>query len=223
VHGDAELLWRDQLSRVTLRLPDSRIQAAANASLAYLQIATDPNGVHPGPLAHNAVWVRDTAYIGLALLQAGYSDIVKGFIPNIYDEQTPEGKIPPIQGEDAPWLDDEWDSQGQAIFLVTSYYRYTQDLETLRDYYPKMRLAGEFIRDLRANYTPENPSARGLLPPSLSAEDLGPKDQHYYWDNLWAIIGLRELAYASEILGEADSEWATAEADSINQAVLDSV
>ncbi|MDX2075217.1 MAG: hypothetical protein SFZ02_02210 [bacterium] len=223
VHGDAEMLWRDQLSRVTLRLPDSRIQAAANASLAYLQIATDPNGVHPGPLAHNAVWVRDTAYIGLALLQAGYSDIVKNFIPNIYDEQTPEGKIPPIQGEDAPWLDDEWDSQGQAIFLVTSYYRYTRDLETLRDYYPKMRLAGEFIRDLRANYSPENPSARGLLPPSLSAEDLGPKDQHYYWDNLWAIIGLRELAYASDILGEADSDWATAEADSINQAILDSV
>ncbi|HRF98979.1 MAG TPA: hypothetical protein PLZ51_27400, partial [Aggregatilineales bacterium] len=32
-----------------------------------------------------------------------------------------------------------------------------------------------------------------------------------------------ELAYASDILGETDNEWATAEADSINQAVLDSV
>lgn len=223
VQADAQTLWRDQLNRVTMRLPDDRIQAASLASLGYLQIATDPNGVHPGPLAHNAVWVRDTAYIGLALLQAGYSDVVKNFIPNIYDEQTPDGKIPPIQGEDAPWLDDEWDSQGQAIFLVTTYYRYTRDLDTLRQYYPQMRLAGEFIRNLRANYVPDNPSARGLLPPSLSAEDLGPKDQHYYWDNLWAIIGLRELAYASDILGETDSQWATAEADSINEAIRTSV
>jgi len=223
VQEDTTLLWRDQINRITLRLPDDRVQAAAQASLGYLQIATDPNGVHPGPLAHNAVWVRDTAYIGLALLQAGHSDLVKSFIPNIFDEQTEDGKIPPIQGEDAPWLDDEWDSQGQAIFLVTTYYRYTRDIETLRQYYPQMRLAGEFIRDLRANYVPTNPSAQGLLPPSLSAEDLGPKDQHYYWDNLWAIIGLSELAYASDILGETDSDWASAEANSINQAILASV
>lgn len=223
IHSEASVLWRNQINRVSLQLPDDRVTNAARASIGYLQIATDPNGVHPGPLAHNAVWVRDTAYIGLALLQAGHGDLVKNFIPSIFDDQTPDGKIPPIQGDDAPWLDDEWDSQGQAIFLVTTYYRYTRDLDVLRQYYPQMRLAGEFIRDLRANYIPENPAARGLLPPSLSAEDLGPKDQHYYWDNLWAIIGLRELAYASDVLGESDSIWAISEADSINQAILDSV
>ncbi len=216
IHSDASVLWREQINRVGLHLPDARVTNAARASIGYLHIATDPDGVHLDPFTHHAVSVRDMTYIGLALLQAGHSNLVKNFIPHIFDEQTSDGKITPTQG-------DAWDWQGQAIFLVTTYYRYTQDIEMLRQYYPQMRLAGEFIRTLRANYAPQNPAVRGLLPPSQSADNLGQANQHHYRDNLWAIIGLRELVFASDLLGENDGEWALAEADSINRAILDSI
>lgn len=217
-------LWSEQLGRITLKLPDDRIQSAALASIGYLLLATDPNGPHPGPLAHNALWVRDAAYIGLALLLAGHYDIVARYIEAIFSAQETNGKIPPIQGDDAPWDDDEWDSQGQAIFLAVAYARYSGDYDYIKQFYPQIRLSAEFIRSLRATNMENSDATRGLLPPSLSAEDLGPPDQHYYWDNLWAIIGLEEAAYIAGRFGYVDdAEWMLSEAASLRAAVLDSI
>ncbi len=216
--------WSDALGRITLRLPDDRIQSAALASIAYLLLADDPNGPHPGPLAHNALWVRDAAYIGLALLQAGHTDIVPRYVEAVFAAQEPNGKIPPIQGEDAPWDDDEWDSQGQAIFLASAYARYSGDFAYLERFYPQIRLSAEFIRSLRSVNQEKQDATRGLLPPSLSAEDLGPPDQHYYWDNFWAIIGLEEAASIARRLGhETDAQWMEAEAQALRRSVLSSI
>jgi len=217
--------WRGLIERVGLRIPDERLQAAYEASLGYLMLASDPDGPHPGPLAHDAVWVRDAAYMGLALLMTGHDEVARGYLEAIFDEQEESGRVPPIQGPNVPWLDDEWDSQGQSIFLVMAIYRYTQDETLLRRWYPNLRQAAVFIRQLRQSYAESvDGRLRGLLPPSLSAEDLGPKDHHYYWDNLWAVVGLREAAAAAGLLGEAaDAAWMNAEADSLQQAIRDSV
>jgi len=217
--------WRGLIERVGLRIPDDRLQAAYEASLGYLLLASDPDGPHPGPLAHDAVWVRDAAYMGLALLMAGHEEAARGYLEAIFDEQDDEGRVPPIQGPNVPWTDDEWDSQGQAIFLAMAVYRYTQDEKVLRHWYLNMRQAALFVRQLRQTYAEsDDKRLRGLLPPSLSAEDLGPKEHHYYWDNLWAVVGLREAADAARLLGEAeDAAWMAAEADSLQQAIRDSV
>lgn len=216
--------WREETHRLNLSIPDERVQAAYHASIGYLLLANDPNGPHPGPLAHNALWVRDAAYIGLALIQAGHEEIVRGYLSTIFSAQESSGRILPILGDDAPWQDDEWDSQGQAIFLATSLYRYTADAEILRGYYPQMRLSAAFIQTLRqVNARAESP-IRGLLPPSLSAEDLGPADRHYYWDNFWAIIGLEEAAFAAELLDKTeDAGWMRAEAADLRRAVMESI
>lgn len=201
VHSETAVLWRDQINRVMLRLPDKRLQHAALASLGYLQIADN-----------NQLNMDDRVFISSAFLQAGHADRARVIIANLFDRHLSNGTLSPLQGDNWAWL-------GQAIFLVTNYYRYTRDLAILRRYYPAIRLAGEFIRDLRAGYIADNPSARGLLPSSQQSTET---KQPNYRANLWAIIGLRELAYASDILGEDDSTWATAEADSINQAIRDS-
>lgn len=217
-------LWEEQTGRVRFELPDERIMASIPASIGYVLLANDPEGPHPGSLAHDAVWVRDAAYTGLALLQAGHADTVKDYIPAIFDAQEPSGRVPPIQGKSIPWDDDEWDSQGQAIFLTTTYYRYTGDRELLLAYYPHIRQAAAFLVDLRAQTANAGPPIRGLLPPSLSAEDLGPRGQHYYWDDFWAVAGLEEAAFAARTLGEdADAAWMAAEADALRAAILDSV
>jgi hypothetical protein len=130
--ADTAADWDQVLNRVQIDVPDEFVEESVRASTAYLLLALDPNGPHPGPLMHDAMWVRDAAYVGLALLQLGHADLVHAYIPNILASQEPSGRVPPIQGENVPWDDEEWDAQGQAIFLATSYYRYTGESAALR-------------------------------------------------------------------------------------------
>lgn len=222
--SDTAAAWEHVLSRVEVDLPDEHVEAGVKASTAYLLLALDPKGPHPGPLTHDAMWVRDAAYIGLALTQLGHADAVQDYIPDILASQEADGRIPPIQGDNVPWDDEEWDAQGQVIFLATRYYRYTGEREALEEWYPALRSAAQFIVDLRANKAATQSPARGLLPPSKSAEDLGPSDQHYYWDNFWAVAGLEEAAYAARELGKPeDAAWMEEEAEALRNTILNSV
>jgi glycogen debranching enzyme len=170
------------------------------------------------------MWVRDAAYVGLALLQMGHAEKVRSYIPNILAAQEADGRVPPIQGDDIPWDDEEWDAQGQTIFLATTYYRYTDEIDALEAWYPAVRAAADFIIELRAGEGDSVGPAAGLLPPSKSAEDLGPEDRHYYWDDFWSVAGLEEAAYAARVLGELeDAERFDTEADDLREAILDSV
>jgi hypothetical protein len=221
---DAIAQWEDEIGRASISLPDERLTSAWKASVGYLLLALDRDGPHPGPLAHDAVWVRDGAYIGLALLQSGHPDAVLSYIPALVAAQEPDGRVPPILGENAPWLDDEWDSQGQLIFLIASYYRYTGDRAALEAWYPAVEKAARFLVDLRAPYLTILGPARGLLPPSKSVEDIGPPDWHHYWDDWWAIAGLQTGAeLATELSRPDDSVWMQDEADALRLAVLASI
>lgn len=217
--------WQQATTRTIFYVPDERIAESVPASIGYLLLANDPDGPHPGSLAHDAVWVRDAAYTGRALLQTGHAETVRGYMDAIFAGQEENGRVPPIQGESIPWDDDEWDSQGQAIYLTVQYYRYTDDQETLEQWYPNIKLAAEFlVALLEANANADDAAIRGILPPSLSAEDLGPGDRHYYWDNFWAIAGLEEAAYAAALLGHAeDAVWMQQTADDLREAVLASI
>ena len=158
--------WEKAIERTTLDLPDDRIENGFSASLGYLLLALDPDGPHPGPLVHDALWVRDTAYIGLALLQFGHGETVKTFIPTVLEAQETDGRVPPILGNEILWDEDEWDAQGEAIFLVTSTYRHTGDRDTLTRWYPALRAAAQFIAELRATQANSAGPTAGLLPPA---------------------------------------------------------
>lgn len=221
---DASAAWEQAVNQVSVDVPDELVQEGVRASTAYILLALDPDGPHPGPLTHDAMWVRDAAYIGLALLQLGHAQSVRAYLPDVFAAQEASGRIPPIQGNEIPWDENEWDSQGQAIFLVTTYYRYTGAVDVLRDHYPALRAAARFIVELRAAQDGSDESTRGLLPPSKSAEDLGPSDRHYFWDNFWCVVGLEEAAYAARQLGEThDAAWMQAEANALRSAILASV
>ncbi len=221
---EAATAWEEAVGHVQIDVPDDFVGQGVKASTGYLLLSIGPQGPHPGPLMHDSMWVRDSAYIGLALLQLGHADVVREYIPPIVASQEPDGRIPPIQGTDIPWESDQWDAQGQFIFLVTTYYRYTGDIDGLRAWYPALRDAAEFLIDLRAAYHHADEATKGLLPPSMSAEDLGPADQHYYWDNLWTVAGLEEAAYAAREVGRTeDALRMQGEADALRAAILESV
>lgn len=211
--------WRARQTQARISLPDATVQAALDASLGYLLLAGDPDGPHPGPLAHNAIWTRDAAYMGLALLMRGHADVARSYAAAVLAGQEPDGRVPPIQG-DAPWDNDEWDAQGQAITLATQVYRYTDDTAFLEQHYPAIRLAADYLIALREQTAADPPTTQGLLPPSLSAEDLVDGEQHTYWDNFWAVVGLEQAASAADALGQADdaARWRAESAD-LRQAI----
>jgi hypothetical protein len=197
---------------------------ANQASLGYLLLATQPDGPRPGPLEHNKVWIRDAAFIGEALLGAGRLSLVEQYLPRLFQYQENDGRIPAILTPDGPELEREWDSQGQAIYLVALAYRYNRSRVFLERWEPNVRRAAEFIRTLRAR-TADNPSSsRGILPPSRSAEDLGSDKWHHYWDSYWGVAGLEEAAFIEAELGYADqSSWMMAEAQALRQAIRTSI
>ncbi|MEZ4517667.1 MAG: hypothetical protein R3C44_12855 [Chloroflexota bacterium] len=154
----------------------------------------------------------------------GYEDVARNYVNTIFGGQDPDSRIPPIQGEDAPWSNNEWDAQGEAIYLAMQVYHYSGDETFLEAVYPHIAGAADYILALRNQTADDPPSTRGLLPISLSAEDLADGEQHYYWDNFWALVGLTQAAEAATILNAADdaARWqaeASALVSNRNQSV----
>jgi hypothetical protein len=216
---ETEAAWATRQATAAISVPDEAVQAALEASLGYLLLASDPNGPHPGPLAHNAIWTRDAAYMGLALLMRGRDDVARNYVNAIFSGQEADGRVPPIQGEAIPWDNNEWDAQGQAIYLALQVYRYTGDETFLREHYPAISRAADYISVLREGTAADTPATRGLLPISLSAEDLADGEQHYYWDNFWALVGLSQAADAADRLGTGDGDRWRAEAAGLQAAI----
>ncbi len=217
--AEAQAAWAQRRNQAVISVPDEAVQSALEASLGYLLLASDPDGPHPGPLAHNAIWTRDAAYMGLALLMRGHDDVARNYVNAIFAGQDATGRVPPIQGEDIPWTNDEWDAQGQAIYLALQVYRYTQDESFLREVYPAIAAAADYISVLRRQTADDPLPTRGLLPISLSAEDLADGEQHYYWDNFWALVGLAQAADAADLLGTGDGDRWRAEANDLRAAI----
>src|SRR5205807_8975444 len=65
--------WRAALSRTTFEVSDARFTNAFRASEAYLLLNRRGAVPRSGPLAHDAFWVRDAAYVGQALERTGYA------------------------------------------------------------------------------------------------------------------------------------------------------
>jgi GH15 family glucan-1,4-alpha-glucosidase len=204
--------WEKRLRSfgMNLHLPDREYENAYYASLAYILISMDKGMLHPGPLAYDYFWYRDGAYMTNALLQAGFSDLIKPILQVFMKPQLPTGEFPSIFDINYRGFGPhEWDAQGQAIFALTQYYRYTHDKEFVKQFWTNIEKAVDFIKATRAgDLKPafEGTAVYGILPPSTSAEDLGPGTWHHYWDDFWCIKGLRDAAYLASELGEKDQE-----------------
>ena len=222
--------WRTLLYRTRWHIP-APLPDAIYASLAYILINMANNQLHPGPTFYDYFWYRDAAYIVAALLRYGYADFVKRTLPTFMEGQSPTGEFPPILDNKLRPVKPikrlkEWDSQGQAIFAIAEYYRFTHDKKILETYYPHIQRGAEYILKQRARRLKErlrNTPYYGLLPPSWSAEDLGSDKWHHYWDDFWCVIGLRDAAFISKILGKQDSHRYETAASELLNSVFNSI
>jgi hypothetical protein len=217
-------MWRDAVSRTTLDVSDARLNNAFRASQAYLLLNRGGAVPRSGPLAHDAFWVRDAAYIGQALERVGYGADNLATLEALLATQRDDGSFPAITDTHGPRLVEEWDAPGQAIAALVAHYRFARDRDWLARVYPSIARAAGFIDALRGRTLTEDPETRSLMPANISAEDLGSATWHHYWDDLWAIAGYREAAFAALSVGQtSDATEFSARADDLQRVVLDSV
>lgn len=203
--------WHEKLDRTNITLPESgaHLARAIKSTLAWILVNRDGAALQPGSRSYERSWIRDGSLTSTALLRFGHADEVRDFITWYAPYQYPNGKVPCCV--DARGADPvpEHDSHGEFIYLVMEYYRQTGDRPLLEQMWPHVQLAAAYIDSLRqTRLTPEFQSGDkrdflGLLPPSISHEGYSAKPMHSYWDDFFALRGLKDAAAMAEILGHA--------------------
>ncbi len=202
--------WESRLNQVELRLPAMACDGAAAFKTAVGHILVNREGpaLQPGPRRYTRSWIRDGATMAAALLRAGRRDEIKSYLRWYSGFLRDDGFVPCCVDRDGPdWLP-EYDSQGEFVYTVMEYYRFTRDQAFLSEMWPMVLKAIDYLETLRnrrlgAEYqTPEKRACYGLLPESASHEGYLAHPVHAYWDDFWALRGLKDAVSMADILGE---------------------
>ena len=208
--------WMEREGRVEIVSPPSLEPALATlrAQLGWILINRDSAAIQPGSRSYDRSWIRDGALMSSALLRLGHPEEVREYIEWFARYQYPDGKVPccvDYRGSDPV---PEHDSDGEFIYLVAEYVRYTGDLALAGRVWPNVAGAVAYLDSLRhLRRTPEWDTAEnepyfGLLPPSISHEGYSAKPMHSYWDDLFALRGFKDAAYLAEVLGHGGERTA---------------
>ena len=191
-------LWEDKKKQgLKINIPDKEVQKAFNIHKCYLNLFDDGHYITPGVALYHHYWFRDSAYMVAALDNMGYPRQAKEKLLSYPGRQRSDGFFLSQDGE--------WDSNGQAIWTLVEHYRMTGDRALLAKMYGSICKGARWIKEKTAA-TKDIPSPHyGLLPPGFSAEHFGPND-YFYWDDFWALAGLRDACYAAEVLGHPNDQ-----------------
>jgi hypothetical protein len=215
VFAEAVREWTERLGAVRFELPPSgrELAATAKTALAHVLINRDGPALQPGPRRYTRSWIRDGAVMSAALLRLGCPTEAAEFIRWYAGFQTKDGQVPCCVDRNGPdWLVEN-DSPGELIFAVAEPVRFTADRRLAADLWPAVCRAVGHLEELRGlrlteDYlVPERLACFGLLPESVSHEGYLAQPVHAYWDDLWALRGLKDAAWLAGFLGE-DAEQA---------------
>lgn len=208
--GNAQRAWQKLLAGVDMRLPTVAQAgfAAFQTAAAHILINRDGAALQPGPRRYTRCWIRDGALMAAALLRLGCTTAVRDFIRWYAPYLNDDGFVPCcVDGDGADWLA-EYDSQGEFVFVVMEYFRFSADLAFLREMWPSVCKALDYLEGLRNRrltpaYQQSGKSACwGLLPESVSHEGYLAHPVHAYWDDFWALRGLNDAVDMAAALQE---------------------
>lgn len=180
----AQTAWPESLGGAArLQIPDEHFQFLYETAIRTM-VLHSPKEVYPGPYIYRRFWFRDASFILYALLCAGFKDRVRRSLDCFRLRQTAQGYFLSQEGE--------WDSNGEALWIMGQYCEMTGSAPP-REWAVSIGKAAAWICNKRLSGDLQSPHA-GLLPSGFSAEHLGPND-FYYWDDFWAVAGLKAAAF----------------------------
>ncbi|MBW8875191.1 MAG: discoidin domain-containing protein [Acidobacteria bacterium] len=210
--------WHERLDRVELHLPPAAepLVRTFRTAIAHILISRDGPALRPGVRSYARTWIRDGALISSALLRAGHAAEVRELIEWFAPYQFPSGKVPCCV--DARGADPvpENDSHGEFVFLVAEYWRYTGDTALVEKVWPHVEKAVAYVDELRRQRRTDEYRQTGklkffgLLPESISHEGYSAHPVHSYWDDFFALKGLKDAVDLATALGRTDevTRWA---------------
>ena len=199
--------WAEAVAPLAqLRVADPAVQRLYDLAIANL-VLHSPEDVYPGPYTYKRFWFRDAVFVLNALLSLGGVERTRRALRRFDPRQRFDGYFLSQEGE--------WDSNGEVLWFYHRFAALTG--ETLpKEWLHAIAKGARWITRKRIPAKPARPES-GLLPAGFSAEHLGPND-YYYWDDFWAVAGLRSAAellrptnekLADACAGEADEFFAT--------------
>jgi hypothetical protein len=229
--------WAERVNRMDISIPDNDLLDALKANIAYNLITKDGVGFQPGSRSYDKAWMRDGGVAAIALLKVGLREEIRDFLAWMASYQFENGEIPPIidnKADDPLWEEKredlhEFDSQGEFIHTLLSYYYFTGDRAFLEQMYPRVIKALKFLQHLREQRAgpeyrddPEKRVYYNILPPSRSHE--GYFLAHSYWDDFWALAGWKDGAAIARILDDPERiPWMEEQYDLLRKGVYESI
>lgn len=211
--GEVKKFWEEKLNVIDIKLP-SKYQKWVNtlrSTLAYILINRDSVGTQPGSRSYERSWIRDGSMTSSALLKLGITKEVKEFIDWYASFQYANGKVPCVVDRRGADPVPENDSHGQLIYLINQYFLFTKDTTYLRSKFNNVVRAVDYIEYLMNQRRTENYKSidslkvfYGLLPESISHEGYSEKPMHSYWDDFFAIKGLKDAVEIADVLNEKE-------------------
>jgi hypothetical protein len=232
-----EQQWQVRLGRIGLRLPDPSLVDMLRAQAAYMLINQTGPAMQPGPRNYARSFIRDGSATAAVLLRLGLASTAREYLRWYADHAIHEnGLVSPILNDDGSvnrgfGSDLEYDSQGEFVALVAEVARLDGGAATVREYLPKVRLALEFLQQLRgrtlvpgymaASAAPER--FRGIIAPSISHEGYS-TPTHSYWDDYWALKAWHDGAWLAQQWGDQEmATWALNQYAALRDSVARSI
>jgi hypothetical protein len=204
--------WEALLGRVDFELPPIArpVARVVKSALAHILLGRDGPAIQPGPRNYARAWIRDGSLMSTALLEMGFTEEVREFIRWYAQYQSPDGRVPCCVDRRGPDPVPENDSNGELVYTIADYYRYTRDVGFLSEMWPAVVRAVDSIDVLRqqrmtsAFRQPGKQAYFGLLPQSISHEGYAAHPVHSYWDDFFALRGLKDAATLAAVVGDDD-------------------
>jgi len=181
---DTGLSWEAASNGTSeLHIHDERMQFLYDAAVRTVLLLSACDLV-PGPYTYRRFWFRDACLMLHPLIAIGMTERAERVLAGFPARQTAAGYFLSQEGE--------WDSNGQVLWIAARYAEMTGT--TLNaELEQAMRKAVTWLSRKRLKGKNGPAGTNGLLPAGFSAEHLGPND-YYYWDDYWALGGLRAAA-----------------------------
>ena len=230
--GDVHDFWEKKLARVPFPATDDyHIQALARRSIIILLLGYDrESGSAVASIStqppYGLDWPRDGAYMNLALMTAGFPDLVRKrnlFWARVQSQpgnkvkHVPEGNWASNYYADGvpgfPYIWWEMDETGWALWSLGFYFEASQDRAYLEEVYPAVKRAADFLVEFRDPKT-------GLQKKAFEDDNFFPKQSTHA--AVPCYLGLKYAAKLAEARGEpeAKARWEK-RAQELKQAILE--
>jgi hypothetical protein len=172
------------------------IRAALTAT-AHILVTRSGPALQPGPRRYMRSWIRDGSIMAAALSRMGHVKEAVEFVRWYAPHQRADGFVPCCVDRNGPdWLA-EHDSHGELIVAIADAHRFTRDAAFLTECWPFVVRAANFIEGALDD--------GGLLPVSVSHEGYLAQPVHSYWDDFWALRGLRDAIHLASEMEDRDA------------------